>query len=193
MSILIRYTQIPFYFRFSITSSASLIHLYAPPHWRDCTRTCFVGPIWLILWTHDLQFTCFTSILSIPNMCPPMVQPIMSPCTTWSGTFYSFASDEPYARFLVYHSYLACLYFTFHSEHHQRREPQPIAYMSFPQKRDLALTPHLTLHLFHIISHCIALPHNHTVFTLHHTWRWSLTSRSHPQSPIGFILRSPAP
>ena len=33
MSFLIRYAHIPFYFRFSITSSALSIHLYAPPHW----------------------------------------------------------------------------------------------------------------------------------------------------------------
>ena len=43
----------------------------------------------------------FTSILSISNVRPPVVRPIMSPRTVQSGTFYSFASDEPYALSLV--------------------------------------------------------------------------------------------
>ena len=66
----------------------------------------------------------FTSILSISNVHPPAVQPITSPCTMWSGTYYSFTLDEPYACFLVHHSYLTCLYFTFCSDHHQRRATQ---------------------------------------------------------------------
>ena len=185
MSLLIRYAHIPFYFCFSFTSSTSLIHHYAPPHWCDRTQSHSHSLIW---WTHVLQFTCFISILSIPNMHPPMVQPIMSPHTTRSGTFYSFALDEPYAHFLVYHSYLTCLYLPF-----APYKSHTIAHMNFPQNSDLALTPHITPHLPHTISHCTALPHNPTVLTIDHTWRWSLTPRSHPQSPIGFILRSPAP
>ena len=68
---------------------------------HDHTHTCFIGPISLIWWTHVLQFTCFISILSIPNVQPPTVWPIMNPHTAQSGTFYSFTSDEPYAHFLV--------------------------------------------------------------------------------------------
>ena len=49
--------------------------------------------------TNGVSF--FTSILSISNMHPPMVWPIMSPCTMQSGTFYNFALDEPYALSLV--------------------------------------------------------------------------------------------
>ena len=33
----------------------------------------------------------FTSILSVSNVPPPTVQPIMRSHTAWSGTFYSFA------------------------------------------------------------------------------------------------------
>ena len=113
MSILIRYSRIPFYFCFSFTSSTSSIHHYAPLHQHDCTWLHSHSLIW---WTHVLQFTCFISILSTPNMHPPMVWPITSPCTTWSGTFYSFALDEPYAHFLVDHSYLTCLYLPFDTE-----------------------------------------------------------------------------
>ena len=87
-----------------------------------CTH--FIRLISLIWWTHDLQFTVFTFIISISNMHPPVVQPITSPHTVGSGTYYSFTSDEPYACFLVYHSYLTCLYFTFCSDHHQRRANQ---------------------------------------------------------------------
>ena len=185
MGLPIRYTHIPFYFHFSITSSISSIHHYAPP---ALMRSRSHSLIW---WTYDLRFTCFTSILSIPNRHPPTVWPIMSPCTMRSGTYYSFTSDEPYACFLVYHLYLTCLYFTFCSDH--KEESQPIAYTSFPQDWELALTPHITSLSPCTILHCITLPHNPTVFTLHHTWRQSLTPRSHPQSPIGFILRSLAP
>ena len=115
--------------------------------WCIMNGTVRGGRLRLIVWLHGIPweilvvlkpeaFTClfdghmiydshvFTSILSISNMCPPMVQPIMIPCTMWSGTFYSFALDEPYAHFLVYHSYLTCLYFTFHSDHDQRRASQ---------------------------------------------------------------------
>ena len=77
MSLLIRYTHIPFYFCFSFTSSTSLIHHYALIS-SDRSRL-FDGHI--IYNSHD-----FTSILSISNVHPPTVWPIMSPHTTWSGT-----------------------------------------------------------------------------------------------------------
>ena len=47
---------------------------------------------------------------------------------------------------------------------------------------------HLTLH--HIGLHCLT---SHHPYLLRHTWRQSLTPRLHPQSHIGFTLRSPAP
>ena len=117
MSLFIRYTHIPFYFHFSFTSSTSSIHHYAlQPHVTTLTlassdQSClFDGH--MIYNSH-----VFTSILSISNMHPPVVWPIMIPCTVRSGIYYSFTSDEPYARFLVYHLYLTCLYFTFRSDH----------------------------------------------------------------------------
>ena len=153
---------------------------------RDHTHTCFIGLSLLIWWTHVLQFTCFISILSIPNVrpptdgpphqihsytllfllfhyflyivdpplctpalmrphvitlalassdrsclfdghmfynsllflypqCPPTVRPIMSPHTMQSGTFYSYALDEPYALSLVDYSYLTFLYLPFNT------------------------------------------------------------------------------
>ena len=65
MSLLIRYTHIPFYFRFSFAFPTSSIYHYAPPLRCDHTRsrshdnrTRFIGPISLIWWTYDLLFTC---------------------------------------------------------------------------------------------------------------------------------------
>ena len=175
MSLLIRYTHIPFYFRFSITSSTSLIHHYAPPYQHNCTQFHSHLLIWS---THVLWFTCFISILSIPNVCPPVVWPITNPHTTWSGTFYSFTSDELYAPFLVDHSYLTCLYLPFKPHNHPYK---------FPPEFKLS-----TCALHHFASHHTASQSYH-LYLFHHTWRWSLTPRSHPQSHIGFILRSPAP
>ena len=124
MSLCIRYAHIPFYFCFSFTSSTLLIHHYAlQPHTITLTLASldrsrlFDGH--MIYDSH-----VFTCILSISNVRPPTVQPITSPHTAWSGTFYNFTLDEPYAHFLVYHSYLTCLYFTFCSDHHQRRATQ---------------------------------------------------------------------
>ena len=159
MSILIRYSHIPFYFCFSITSSTSSIYHYAPPHWSDCTH--FIRPISFIWWTHVLQFTCFISILSIPNVHPPAVWPIMNPCTTWSGTYYSFTLDEPYAHFLVDHSYLTFLYLTF--------KTITIAHTSFPQNSDPALMPCIAPHSPHTIFHHITLPHSPTTLTYYTT------------------------
>ena len=94
---------------------------------------------------------------------------------------------------------LSCLPFVFNlpvfylSLRPSSEKNHTITYMSFPQNWDLALAACTISHLSHTILHHNTLPHNPTVFTLHHTWRWSLSPRSHPQSLIGFILRSPAP
>ena len=97
-----------------------------------------------------------------PNMHPPAVQPIMNPCATQSGTYYSFTLDEPCAHFLVDHLYLTCLYLPFTPE-------ESIAYTSFPQFSDLVLVPCLASHSPHPISHCITLPHSPTIFTCYTT------------------------
>ena len=185
MSILINYPSIFAFPLLPLHCWSTTMHPHTDMTACNHTHTHLIGPILLIWWTHDLWFTCFTSILSIPNVHPPTVWPIMSPHTTWSGTLYSFASDEPYALFLVDHLYLTCLYLPFDTHN--------FTHTSFPQNSNLVLTPCITLCLPHTISHCITLPCNPTIFTLLHTWRWSLTPRSHPQSPIGFILRSLAP
>ena len=62
----------------------------------------------------------FTSILSISNMPPPAVQPIMSSHTTWSGTFYNFALCSLSCFPFVFNLPV----YTFRSDHHQRRATQ---------------------------------------------------------------------
>ena len=101
----------------------------------------------------------FTSILSVSNVPPPAVQPIMSSHTTRSGTFYNFA--------LCSHS---CLPFVFNLPvfylllRTSSEMSHTIAYTSFPQNWDFA--PSRTYFaLFRIASHC----HNPTISTCHNT------------------------
>ena len=142
MSLLIRYAYIPFYFCFSITSSTLSIHHNTPLHQHDCTHTRFISPISLIWWTHVIQFTCFVSILSIPNVHPPTVRPIMNPCTMWSGTYSSFALDEPYACFLVDHLYLTYLYLPFKTENFPYEFPPEFRISTYTLYH-ITFTPHL--------------------------------------------------
>ena len=96
------------------------------------THTHFIRLALLIWWTYVLWFTCFISILSSPNMCPPMARLIMNPHTAWSGTYYSFTLDEPYACFLGFHLYLTCLYLPF--------DNKELPIWVFLQHSDLVLT-----------------------------------------------------
>ena len=116
-----------------------------------CDHTCthFIRPILLIWWTHVSQFTCFISILSNPNVCSPVVWPIMNPHTTWSGTFYSFTLDEPYALFLVDHSYLTCLYLPFDTENHPYEFPPEFS----------TYTSHCIAFTFHCLTIPLYLPY----------------------------------
>ena len=158
---------------------------------RDRTRTHFIGPISLIWWTHDLWFTCFTSILSIPNVCPPAVWPITNPHTARSGTFYSFTLDEPYACFLVYHSYLTCLYLPFTQKRYRRALTNSLQVSPRIQLSTYALH-HTTFTSHHFASHHTAAiplsllvsPHLETI---------PCPQIAPPQSHIGYTLRSPAP
>ena len=134
MSLLIKYTHIPFYFRFSFTFPTSPIHPYAPP--LRCDRARARTTIALALSDRSRLFDghmtydshVFTSILSVSNVPPPAVRPIMRSRTARSGTFYSFAIRS--------HSCLPFVFnlavFTF-SQGTSLPKPQPIAYMSLPQ------------------------------------------------------------
>ena len=70
----------------------------------------------------------FTSILSVSNMPHPVVRPITSSRTAWSGTFYSFALCSHYCLPFIFNLPV----FTF-CQRTLSPKPQPIAYMSLPQ------------------------------------------------------------
>ena len=97
MSLLIRYSHIPFYFHFSITFSTWLIHHYAPPltwlhAFTSIHDTClrFIRPALLIWWTDVLWFTCFISILICPMCTLPW--PNQSQILTLCGQALTMAS-----------------------------------------------------------------------------------------------------
>ena len=197
MSLLNRYAHIPVYFHFSFTSYTSLIHHYAPhTDVTACDRThthmtiALASSDWSRLFDgHMISDSHVLLLFLVFPMCtlPQSDQSwALAPCSQ-ALTIASLQMSLMLSLLLQFIFNLPV--FTFHST----EEPQPIAYTSFPQNSELALTPCIAPHLPWTISHCIALPCNPTVFTLLHTWRQSLTPRSHPQSPIGFILRSPAP
>ena len=134
MSLLIRYAHIPFYFRFSFTFPTSPVHPYAPPLRRDCAHTRTTIALALSdrsrLFDGHMTYNShvFTSILSVSNVPPPAVQPIMRSHTAQSGTFYSLA--------ICSHSCLPFVFnlpvFTF-LQGTSLPKPQPIAYMSLLQ------------------------------------------------------------
>ena len=158
MSLLIRYAHIPFYFRFSFTFSTLLIHHYAPPLWHTLTIIALASSDQSHLFDGHMIYNShiFTSILGISNMPPPAVWPIMSSRTMQSGTFYNFTLCS-----------LSCFSFVFNlpvftfCQETSSEKSHTIAYTSFPQNWDLALTPHTISHLFHTILHHIALPRSH--------------------------------
>ena len=84
-------------------------------------------------------------------MHPPVARPTMNHPTTWSGTYYSFALDEPSACFLVYHLYLTCLYLPFAPENCIYKFPPVCRFSVFT-------SPHLTFTSPHFASHRLTLP-----------------------------------
>ena len=177
MSLLIRYAHIPFYFRFPFAFSTSPIHHYAPS--LQCDH------MWSHLFVGHMTYNShvFTSILSVSNQSR-----VLAP----RGQALSIAS--PYARVVVYHLYLTCLYLPFKRTINYR-SPKPVAYMSLPQNWDLALTLRTVPRLFHTISHYFA---SHCTATIPpsllatiHLETIPYPQNCTPQHHIGFTLRSP--
>ena len=177
MSLLIRYANIPFYFCFSFAFSTLSIHHYAPPLWCNHTTIALASSDRSHLFDGHMTYDShvFTSILSISNVPPPVVQPITSSHTTWSGTFNNFALSSHSCLPFVFN--LPVFYLLIRTS---SPKPQTIAYPSFPQNLDLALTPCTVSHLFCTILHHIALPRSHHLYLPQYTWRQSLAPRSHP-------------
>ena len=176
MSLLIRYAHIPFYFHFSFTFPTSPIHPYAPPLRRDRARTTIAlalsGRSRLIDGHMTYDSHVFTSILSVSNVPPPAVRPIMRSRTARSGTFYSFA--------ICSHSCLPFVFnlavFTFQPGNIIAEALTNCLYESPPKLRFRTYASRS----FHTISHRIALPRSHRLYLPQYTWRQSLTPRSHP-------------
>ena len=194
MSLLIRYAHIPFYFRFFFAFPTSSIYHYTPPFQRDRTRTrttialaplhrsrLFDGHM-----TYDSHV--FTSILSVSNVPPPAVRPITSSRTMQSGTFSNFA--------LCSHSCLPFIFnlpvFTFRGNI-ITEAPTNCLYESPPELRfSTYALHHLTLISHYFASHRTAtIPLSLLATICLETIPYPQIAP--PQSPIGFILRSPAP
>ena len=130
----------------------------------------------------------FTSILSVSNVPPPAVQPIMRSRTTRSGTFYSFA--------ICSHSYLPFIFnlpvFTFRKKNIITEALTFCLYESPPELRFRTYASHL----FRAISHYFASHRTATIplslLATIHLETIPYPQIAPPQSPIGFILRSPA-
>ena len=130
----------------------------------------------------------FTSILSVSNMPPPVVQPITSSHTRRSGTFYNFALCSLSCFPFIFNLPV----FTFHSEHHHQT-PTNCLYESPPELRFSTYTSHhLALISHYFTSHRTAMIPSSLLATIH-LGTIPYPQIAPPQSPIGFILRSPAP
>ena len=130
----------------------------------------------------------FTSIISVSNVPPPAVRPIMSSCTARSGTFYSFA--------ICSHSCLPFVFnlpvFTFGKKHIITKAPTSCLYESPPELRFSTYTSHrLVLIPHYFASHRTAMIPLSLLATIH-LETIPYPQIAPPQSPIGFILRSPA-
>ena len=130
----------------------------------------------------------FTSILSISNV--PLLQSNQSRALALCGQALSITL--PYAHFLVFHSYLTCLYLPF-TQNIIREEPHNCLYQ-FPQElRFSTYAPHrLTLILHYFALHHTAMTPPSLLATLH-LETIPCPQITPTQTPIGFILRSPAP
>ena len=191
MSLLIRYAHIPFYFRFSFTFPTSPIHHYAPLLRHDHARTTIALALSDRSRLFDGHMTydshVFTSILSVSNMPPPAVRPITSSRTTRSGTFYSFA--------ICSHSCLPFIFnlpvFTFRGKN-ITEAPTNCLYESPPELRFHTYASHLFCTILHNFAlHCTATIPLSLLATIH-LETIPYPQIAPPQSPIGFILRSPA-
>ena len=95
----------------------------------------------------------------------------------------------PYACFLVYHSYLTCLYLPFS----QTEEPHNCLYQFPPELRFSTYASHrLAPILHHFTSHRTA-SQSHCLYPTAHLEMIPCPQIAPPQSLIGFLLRSPAP
>ena len=92
----------------------------------------------------------------VTSCAPVVAQPITNHCAVWSGTYYSFASDESCACFLVYHLYITCLYLPYHPRLPIYKFPPDFRFSVFAPPCTFA-SPHFT-YFPHCTSYCITVP-----------------------------------
>ena len=120
----------------------------------------------------------------------PLLQSDQSQALTPCGQALSITL--PYAHFLVFHSYLTCLYLPF-TGNIIREEPHNCLYKFPPELRFSTYTlHHLALISHYFASHRTAKIPPSLLATLH-LETIPCPQIAPPQNPIGFILRSPAP
>ena len=124
----------------------------------------------------------------VSPMCP-LLRSDQSRVLAPHGQALSIAS--PYAHILVYHSYLTCLYLPF-TEDIITEAPTNFLYESPPELRFSTYA----LHCLALISHYFASHHTAMIplslLATIHLETIPYPQIAPPQSPIGFILRSPA-
>ena len=125
----------------------------------------------------------------VSPMCP-LLRSDQSQALTLHGQALSITL--PYACFLVFHSYLTCLWLPF-THIIIREEPHNCLYQFPPELRfSTYASHHLALILHYFASHRTAtIPPSLLATT--HLETIPCPQIAPPQSPIGFILRSPAP
>ena len=110
----------------------------------------------------------------------------LAPCSQ------ALSITSPYAHFLVFHSYLTCLYLPF-AQNIIAEALTNCLYESPPELRFSTYTSHcLALISHYFASHRTAMIPPSLLATIH-LETIPYPQITPPQSPIGFILRSPAP
>ena len=127
-------------------------------------------------------------LLFLASPTCPFLQSDQSRVPALRGQALSIAS--PYARILVYHSYLTCLYLP--PGNIITKAPTNCLYESPPELRFCTYASHLFRAISHYFaSHRTAMIPPSLLATIH-LETIPYPQIAPPQSPIGFILRSPA-
>ena len=190
MSLLIIYAHILFYFCFSFTFSTMPIHHYAPLLQCDRTQSHSLHRTDLA-YLMDIWFTIHMYlILFLVSPVFPLLWSDWSWVLAPHGQALSITS--PYAHFLVSYLYLTCLYLPF-TQNIITKTPTNCLYESPPELRFSTYA----LHRLAFISHFFASHHTAMIplslLATIHLETIPYPQIAPPQSPIGFILRSPAP
>ena len=161
------YTPLFLLFHYFLHIADPLLHTppTQPPMWLlMCDMLTFTSPDWPCLFDGCMIYD--SHVYSSPFsylMHPPVARPIMNHHATWSGTYYSFALDEPCACFLVYHLYLTCLYLPFAPENCIYKFPQVCRFSAFTSPCLTFTSSHFASHHLTILLSLPVTPHLETI------------------------------